>query len=188
MRKSIFLSFILVFLSSSLYAAEYEMNPEQSSIQASIRYTVLGRYKAQFKEYDSAFYFDQEDIGNSFVEMVFHTALIDSGLARFDRIVRSERLLDAAQYPEITFRSHKIEKRDDDYWVRGELDLHGVKRELKFTFQLEEQNDGTIYAAGTWRINRKDFDIRWHPVFDVGGILVGNTITIDWEILAEEAW
>ena len=171
---------------SPVQAAEYEMVRDQSSIEASVRYTVLGRYLARFQEYDSAFYFDKKNIANSFVEFQFQTASLDSGMPRFDRIVRSARLLNARKYPQITFRSTMIQKREYDYWVEGELDLHGVKRTLGFPFQLKVLDDKTILASGSWKLNRKSFNILWHPVLDKGGIFVGNKITIDWQILAQK--
>ena len=173
-----------MLLSSNAYAHEYFMDKQASSIEASVWYTVLGRYSASFRKYESVFYFDPEHLERSSVEMTFYTKSIDSGMPRFDRIVRSSRLLDAGQYPEITFKSKRITKRADDYFVEGELTLHGVKRTLGFPFHLAQTTGNEISAQGSWQINRKSFNIIWHPVLDVGGILVGNKITIDWKIQA----
>ena len=106
-------------------------------------------------------------------------------MSRFDRIVRSPRLLDANRYPEIVFQSKTIVEKGDHYIVEGTLDLHGVRKDLSFKFDVQNLDQNQILAKGKWRIKRKDFGIIWHKVLDYGGIIVGNHITINWELVAQ---
>ena len=106
-----------------------------------------------------------------------------------DRIVRSKKILDVAMYPKVYFQSEDIKRHDQDYIATGQLELRGVKKNITFPFKAaapiwKPDGKGALLAHGQWVINRKDFGVIWNKIFDHGGIIVGNHITIDWQIEA----
>ena len=106
-----------------------------------------------------------------------------------DRLARSRKLLNAARYPKIIFKSEKIIHDAKGYQVKGVLEMHGIKRRLAFPFKavfITDQNTRreVLDLKGAWSINRKDFDIIWNKYLDRGGIVVGDFLTVDWGIRA----
>jgi len=149
----------------------------------------VGRYQALLEDFSGSIYFDPKKIENSSVKMVIKTISLKSKHSTLDRIVLSKRLLDAEQYPEITFRSNSIKQKGEDYEVTGMLNLHGISQIITFPFKLEGpiteiDKPQYIKARGAWHIDRKKFDIIWSRVLDYGGIIVGNRIIVDWEVVA----
>ena len=76
-------------------------------------------------------------------------------------------------------RSGIMLQPDSELWIvaaRGGKPVAVVSEEDKRQFCLDHGAVGVI--------NRKDFEIIWHEIFDKMGILVGNHMTVDWEIAA----
>lgn len=190
MTALVFLSLaVCVLASPALGQGTYAIDPGLSAIKGSIRYTVIGRYHASFSDYNGVFKFDSSNIGDSSVRLTIRNDSIKSAFPILDNIVRSRQLLDVKRFPETVFRSKEIRSSDEEgeYVVIGDLTLHGITREITFPFMVEYPDDDPgsrqIRARGVWVINRKDYDIIWNRILDRAGILVGNHMTVDWEIV-----
>jgi polyisoprenoid-binding protein YceI len=88
-----------------------------------------------------------------------------------------ELTLEPKKFPEITFRSSRVEKLADGQWkVEGELSLHGVTKPISLTVK----RTGDAYVAHTI-LKQTDFGIK--PISVGGGMIkVKNEIEIDFQI------
>ena len=88
-----------------------------------------------------------------------------------------EMPLETKKFPEITFRSSRVEKLADGQWkVDGDLSLHGVTKPVSLTVK---QNDGG-YITHTV-LKQTDFGIK--PISIGGGMIkVKNEVEIDFLI------
>ena len=76
-----------------------------------------------------------------------------------------EMALESARYPEIEFRSTRVEKRGDRVWaVTGTLTLHGVTRDV----MVMSRQEGDVYT-GRAVIRQTDFGIK--PIRAAGGLV-----------------
>lgn len=169
--------------------AVYRIDKSLSRIEGAVRYTVVGKYEAIIHDFEGEVIFDREDINQCHVTLGLTMDSLESNFPTLDKIVRSEQLLETEKYPKVFFESKFWLKDDNGYRVTGILDLHGVKKEFTFPFSIsgplkDSVGRPFIRAEGTWIINRKDFDIVWNSLFDKGGLLVGNHINVEWEIVA----
>jgi len=90
----------IIFISSPAFAQhQYSIDVEQSSIQGSIRYTLIGNYEAKFGEFSGTIYYDPNNLADSSVALNIQTKSIKSKHPVLDRIVRSKRLLDSKKFP-----------------------------------------------------------------------------------------
>jgi polyisoprenoid-binding protein YceI len=90
------------------------------------------------------------------------------------------KVLDAQQFPEIAFRSSKIEQAGArHYKITGTLDLHGTRREISFTV-----SGGPDHYTGTTRLKQTDFGIQ---PFSAGGgtVKVKNELELAFDIYAK---
>ncbi|MBZ0167756.1 MAG: YceI family protein [Candidatus Omnitrophica bacterium] len=161
--------------------------PDQTKITGSIKYTVIGQYRANFNRFNGEITVDPvtEEIKGVYLEIDVET--IESSCQWCDKIVRSKQLLHTEKHPKIVFQSSSIIKEGNEYRVKGTLDMHGIKNEMVLPFEAaffqgSDSGQKTMNVSGTWIIQRKDFDIVWNKVLDRGGVLVGNDITVDWSI------
>lgn len=178
----------LCSLSRSVYGLEkLEFGPENTKLEGSISYSLIGKYKAVFSTFNGEIDFDNNSRKIKSVILRIETKSIQSAFSTLDKIVRSKQILDVEQFPEIVFKSNNIVKAEHGYLVQGILSMHGVEKEATFPFEFEavgspEDVHQVIKASGSWVIDRKEFNVVWSKLLDKGGVIVGNNITIDWEI------
>jgi polyisoprenoid-binding protein YceI len=88
-----------------------------------------------------------------------------------------EMTLETKKFPEIAFRSSRIEKLGDGQWkVAGDLSLHGVTKPVSLTVK----QTGDSYTTHTV-LRQTDFDIK--PISIGGGMIkVKNEVEIDFQI------
>ena len=97
--------------------------------------------------------------------------------------------LDVVKYPEIVFRSHRIERKDSRYLLIGDLWMHGMNREVRIPFTYNgkiKDLAGNIRIAieGGLIIDRRDWGITYGKVLDNGGLVAGNEVKIGLDVEA----
>jgi polyisoprenoid-binding protein YceI len=92
-----------------------------------------------------------------------------------------EMTLEAKKYPEIAFRSTRIERIADGQWkVDGDLSLHGVTKPVSLTVK----QTGDSWTTRTV-LKQTDFGIK--PISIGGGMIkVKNEVEIDFQIVARQ--
>jgi hypothetical protein len=86
--------------------------------------------------------------------------------------------LESAKYPEIAFRSSRVERQTDGQWkVEGMLTLHGIKKPVVVT--VKRTHDAYV---GHSTVKQTDFGIK--PITVGGGLVkVKNEVEIDFQIV-----
>lgn len=168
----------------------WEIDSSHSGIHFSVRHMVVAKVRGQFTRWSGELLIGERDMGESTVEVVIDASSINTGVENRDAHLRSADFLDADQYPEITFKSKRVEQRNrNELRLTGDLTIRGVTREVV----LEVENPGRtkdpwgneragFTAKGT--INREDFGLMWNQVLETGGVLVGERIEIEIEVEA----
>ena len=176
-------SFLGIGIDQSYAQEIIQFGPRDARIEGSIPYTVLGHYKASFRVFKGRIVLDKESGQLESVYLEIEVKSLISSSVWCDRAARSRRLLNAARFPKIIFKSNKIIHDDEGFKVEGILQLHGIKRAMIFPFSVKRLNHGLV-IQGAWNIDRRDFNIIWNKYLDHGGILVGNIFTVNWRIKA----
>jgi polyisoprenoid-binding protein YceI len=98
--------------------------------------------------------------------------------ADVQRTMQAE-VLESEKYPEIEFRSTKVEQLQPDHWlVTGDLTLHGQTRSI----QVDVKNASGGYE-GSGKFKQTDFGIR--PVTVGGLVKVKNELDIQFKVIPE---
>jgi polyisoprenoid-binding protein YceI len=195
MRKTLTLIALGALLAAVPAAAQgtYSIDTAHSNVGFKIRHLVA-RVSGEFTEFDGTIVADFQNLDASSVEFTIKTASIDTDNEKRDGHLRSADFFDAENYPEITFKSSKITKKDDDtYVVAGILNMRGVAHPviLNVDYLGEMQAMGGTragYEVST-TINRQDFGVSWNRTLDQGGVLLGDDVevTINLEVVKQEA-
>ncbi len=115
---------------------EYELDIAHSSLSFKISHMVVSKVRGHFNDFSVTIKEDPNDITKSSVAVVIKTASIDTGNEKRDNHLRSADFFDAEKYPEITFQSKRIEKKDDAYAAIGTLNMHGVSKEITISRRI----------------------------------------------------
>ena len=191
MKRFIFLIVLTLFFTLPVLsqAATWQIDPDHSSFQFKVRHLTVSNVKGDFTKVKGAVTIDDKDISNLNVELTIDAASVNTGHAKRDEHLRASDFFDVAKYPAITFVSKKVVKDGPDRLkVTGDLTIHGVTREVTVNVEgpTQEIKDprGNFRrgAAGTARINRKDFGLIWNRALETGGVVVGEDVDIFVEI------
>jgi polyisoprenoid-binding protein YceI len=167
----------------------WDIDVGHSAIHFHVRHMVISKVHGRFAKWSGSIELDTQDLTRSSVEVTVDTASVDTQVADRDTHLRSPDFLDVAKHPRMTFRSKRIEAAGAGYRVVGDLDLHGVVRELT----LEAEFAGT--GKDPWgneraglsaraSLDRRDFGLVWNAALEAGGVLVGEKVEIAIEIEA----
>ena len=193
MKSFIFIFFTLTtFLGMGISRSPAQgvviFGPQETKIEGSIKYSVLGRYTVHFNNFKGRIILDEKPQRVRSVYLEINAASLKSNHPWYDKLARSRRLLNAARYPKIIFKSDKILQDAGGYQVKGVLEMHGIRRRMIFPFKAEIIGQNSQWKLldikGSWNIDRKDFNIIWNKYLDHGGIVVSDVFTVNWGIRA----
>lgn len=191
MKRFIFLIVLTLFFTFPVLsqAATWQIDPDHSSFQFKVRHLMVSNVKGDFTKVKGTVTMDDKDTSNLNVELTIDAASVNTGHAKRDEHLRASDFFDVAKYPTIIFVSKKVVKDGPDRLkVIGDLTIHGVTREVTVNVEgpTQEIKDprGNFRrgAAGTARINRKDFGLIWNRALETGGVVVGEDVDIFVEI------
>ncbi len=134
--------------------------------------------------------FDQAHPENSYVEAVIDAKTVNTGVEMRDNHLRSADFLEVEAFPNITFKSTKIEVTDENEGlITGDLTIHGVTRpvvlDVEFLGALNSPfGDKRAGFAASTKINREDWGLTYNQALEAGGLLVGKDIKISLDLEA----
>jgi polyisoprenoid-binding protein YceI len=163
-------------------AGVWTIDPTHSSVGFSVKHMMIATVRGRFAQFEGAIEVDES--GAARIHGVVDAASIDTNESQRDEHLRSADFLDAAEHPEIRFRSTAVERRGDgEYRIAGEITIRGATREIALDAQV--QGAGTdpwgnerVALEATGQLSRKDFGLTWNQAMEAGGVLVGDRVTL----------
>ncbi|MDO8532426.1 MAG: YceI family protein [Dehalococcoidia bacterium] len=164
------------------------VDPVHSNVEFAVRHMVIATVKGRFAKFQIKAGFDETRPENTSVEGTIDAASVDTGEAKRDEHLRSPDFFDAANFPQISFKSRRVERRGgDEYRMVGDLTIRDTTREAPFdvTFAGIVKDPWGNQRAGftaTTTLNRKDFGLKWNMPLEAGGLLVSDTVKVSVEV------
>jgi polyisoprenoid-binding protein YceI len=160
-----------------------------TNIGFSVRHAMVAKVRGSFGDFSGSFTIDGANIAASTAELTIQTASIDTKQADRDGHLKSADFLDVENFPTITFTSTAVAGGGDDVVVTGDLTIHGVTKsvDVKWEFVGISQDpwgNTKIGFEGKAKINRKEFGLIWNAALETGGVLVGDDITLTFDVEA----
>ncbi len=147
----------------------------------------LSQVKGKFTDFAITLNADEKDITKSSVSVVIKATSVDTGIEGRDRHLRNADFFDVEKFPEITFKSERIEKKGKQFIAHGPLTMHGVTKQIALpftvtgTFKNPTNNKTSVGYSAKTVVNRRDFGINYarqdSPTF------VGDNITVEIELV-----
>ena len=170
--------------------AKWVIDPDHSVAVFSIRHMMIAYVHGHFNKINGAIYFDPDDMIHSSVEISIDASSICTGIKKRDEHLRSPDFFDVEKYPEILFKSTKIESTGSRRCkVYGDLNIHGITRpvtlDVEYLGPIKSPFGATSLGfSSTIRINREDFGITWNMEME-GGVMVGKDVEINLDVEAD---
>ena len=180
------LAFALMAFSGAAFAQDntYTIDGAHSSATFSVRHMMISTVPGRFSGISGTIVYDDKDVTKSSVQATIKTATISTDNDMRDKDLKSANYFDVEKYPEITFKSTKIEKRGDQLVAIGDFTMHGVTKQIELPFEVNKatmRGQTVIGATAETKLSRKDYGIT------SGAAMVGDEIKIALSIEAKGA-
>jgi polyisoprenoid-binding protein YceI len=175
-----------------LPGGEYKIDPAHSTIGFQIRHYEINWVGGRFKDFNGTIRYDEQDPTKSSVEFAAKVESIDTGVAPRDKHLRTADFFEVEKYPEMTFKSTRVERKGKGWVLHGDLTLKGVTKPVALPFQLtgaiKDPRGGTRFGVeAQTTIDRRDFGITWGKALEGGGFDLGHEVQIELHLEAVKA-
>ena len=170
---------------------KWQLDPSHTSIDFSVKHMGFSTVRGFLKPLNGTIELTPDGALQS-LEATMDASSINTGDSSRDGHLRSPDFLNAAQYPQLRFRStHVVRTGANTYRVEGDLTIreqtHLVTLDVE-TAQVINDPWGNRRAAATasGTINRKAWGLTWNQVLEMGALLVGEDVkfTIEAQAIA----
>jgi polyisoprenoid-binding protein YceI len=171
---------------------EYKIDAAHSTIGFSIRHYEINWVSGRFKDFAGTIRYDEQDPTKSSVEFTAKVESIDTGVANRDKHLRTADFFEVEKYPEMTFKSTRVERKGKSWVLHGDLTLKGITKPVAIPFQLtgaiKDPRGNTRFGVDAQtKIDRRDFGVTWGKPLEGGGFDLGHEVLISLQLEAVKA-
>ncbi|MEQ1065714.1 YceI family protein [Acinetobacter sp. XH1741] len=177
---------LAVALASSVTLAapvDYKIDPTHTATVFSWNHFGFSTPSANFSDIQGVIKVDNAKPANSSVDVTIPLSSVNTNVPALDKEFQQEAWFNAAKYPNITFKSTKVETKDKKHFkITGDLTVKGVTKPVVLDAVLNKQGEhpmAKVPAIGfnaTTSFNRSEFGLGSY-VPNVGDKITVNITT-----------
>jgi polyisoprenoid-binding protein YceI len=128
----------------------YELSQADSTLVFSVDNFGFSKVIGTFSNIGGGFVFDSESVETTSVLASVEVASLDTSDAALDALLLSERFLDAANHPAITFQSESVAQIDEHHFrVDGALSIRGISQIVSLDVALNRHEAHPVTGRQT---------------------------------------
>ncbi len=183
-------------LPASTSASTWKIDPAHSSAQFSVRHLAISTVRGAFSSVNGSVNYDDKDVSKSTIDVTIDVNSVDTRQPDRDKDLKSDKFFDTATYPNITFKSTKVDQAGvGKLKVTGDLTIRGTTKSVVLDVEgptapvRDPWGNSRVAASATTKVNRQDYGVKWNAKLDNGGVVVGDdvNIIIDVELVQQVA-
>ena len=162
---------------------DYKIDPTHTATVFSWNHFGFSTPSANFSDIQGVIKVDNAKPANSSVEVTIPVSSVNTNVTALDKEFQEEGWFNAAKYPNITFKSTKVETKDKKHFkITGNLTVKGITKPVVLDAVLNKQGEhpmAKVPAIGfnaTTSFNRSEFGIG-NYVPNVGDKITVNITT-----------
>lgn len=165
MRFNYFLSVcfcLSLLVPSSVQASQYTFDQEKSNVTFALKHLGLTTADGDFRLFDGLFVFDSTQVEKTKVSLIIQSASVASENHKIPDLMRSENFFHADKYPQILFKSERIEPLSEtEFNIHGHLTIRDKTQPAVFKTTLLDRDpeNGHLFFDTETYIERKDYGI-----------------------------
>lgn len=163
---------------------KWVLDPTHSELQFKVKHLMISTVTGQFNQFSGTVETNENDFTTAKIDFVAEIDSISTNNEQRDAHLKNGDFFDAANHPQLIFKSEKLEKiNDDEYKLYGTLTMRGTNKKISLDVEFGgiTQDPWGNTRAGftiTGKINRQDFGVSFGAVTETGGLLLGDEIKI----------
>ncbi|MBV6597630.1 polyisoprenoid-binding protein [Acinetobacter baumannii] len=183
--KTLSFSLAVALASTVTLAApvDYKIDPTHTATVFSWNHFGFSTPSANFSDIQGVIKVDNAKPANSSVNVTIPLSSVNTNVPALDKEFQEEAWFNAAKYPNITFKSTKVETKDKKHFkITGDLTVKGITKPVVLDAVLNKQGEhpmAKVPAIGvnaTTSFNRSDFGLG-NYVPNVGDKITVNITT-----------
>jgi len=145
----------------------YNFDKAHSFIGFKVKHNGLIEVPGFFRDFTGTVNFDAADMTKSTVEFTALATSVDTGVKGRDDHLRRADFFEVEKFPEIRFKSSKVEKKGNAWMLTGDFTMKGVTKSITFPFQIpgwlpaDERSAGKMGITAEATINRRDYGVNY---------------------------
>ncbi len=160
---------------------QWKLDPTHTAVEFSAKHLMITTVKGRITDIEGSIYTDERDPKNSSVEVTLKATSLDTRTDQRDQHLRSADFLNVEKYPEIKFRSTKIEGDRQEFKLTGDLTIRDVTRPITLDVTFEGRTKDPwggerVGFSASGKIDRRDFGLTWNQLLETGGVAVGGDV------------
>ncbi len=168
----------------------YGFDKAHSFIGFKVKHMGLIEVPGYFRDFTGTVIYDAADPAKSSVEFKAMVTSVDTGVAGRDAHLRRADFFEVEKFPELIFKSNKVEKKGKGWIVSGDLTMRGVTKPVSIPFEITgfvpggERAGAKIGISGETTVNRRDFGVNYGNNLPSGVPQIADEVRV---VLAIEA-
>ncbi len=176
-------------------SGQYKFDNSHTAIEFRIKHFGLVDVPGFFRDFTGSIDINAADMTKSAVQFSAKMTSVDTGIAGRDNHLRTADFFEVEKYPEMTFKSTKVDMRGATWYLTGDLTLKGVTKSVTFPFDIvgflpDARSGGTrVGVVAETTINRRDFGVTYGGNLPNGAQMLSDNVRVilNLEALAPKA-
>ncbi len=145
----------------------YTFDKAHTAIGFKIKHNNLIYLPGHFRDFSGSINYDSADPSKSTVEFTAKITSIDTGVDGRDNHLRSKDFFEVEKFPDLTFKSTKVEMKGNQWMVTGDFTMKGVTKSITFPFNIAginpagERSGARMGVTAATKLNRRDYGINY---------------------------
>jgi polyisoprenoid-binding protein YceI len=168
---------------------EWRIDAGHSAASFAVKHNVVSTVRGQLGRISGKIEWDGKDVKTIAADISVDVKAINSGSEGRDKDLRSANFFDVETYPNITFKSKRVEPQGAGrFKLIGDLTIKTTTKEVVLDVEgpspfMKSQRGVLTGGTATTKINRHDFGITWNRMIESLPVVSDEVvITIDLEL------
>jgi polyisoprenoid-binding protein YceI len=173
----------------ALAANQWQIDPVHSAANFSVRHLMVSTVRGQLGRISGTIEYDGKDVTSIKADVSIDVNGITTQEPKRDAHLRSADFFDAANHPNVTFKSKRVEPgAGGAFKLIGDLTIRGTTKEVALDVQppsaVVKSGRGVVTGTtATTKVKRLEYGLKYNAMVEAGPV-VGDEVTITLDIEA----
>jgi polyisoprenoid-binding protein YceI len=156
----------------------WQVDSSHTSAQFSVKHLLVSTVRGTLGKVSGTIQYDGQSVESIKADIAIDVNGINTGQENRDRDLRSDSFFDVAKYPNVTFKSKRVEAAGEGgFRLVGDLSMHGVTKEVALDVDgpspiLKGPNGSMkVGASAETKINRRDFNLLYSKMVEAAPVV-----------------
>lgn len=166
----------------------WNVDKMHSEVGFKVKHMMITNVSGSFGDFDVHATTQGDDFSTAQIGFKVKIDSIDTGVADRDGHLKSDDFFNSEAYPEMTFKSTGITKKDDEnFTISGDLTIRDITKKIDFDAEfggiaVDPYGQTKAGLTVTGKLKRSEFGLKWSAITEAGSIVVSDDIKLNGEI------